>query len=71
MDENWHLTAGFRNVEDKNDFDRIAFSRLKGQNTGWQGIKDLMGLEELHEFCFKGEMGMVGWEHEVKGGFCF
>lgn len=51
--------------------DRIAFSRLKGQNTGWQGIKDLMGLEELHEFCFKGEMGMVGWEHEVKGGFCF
>ena len=71
MDENWHLTTGFRNVEDKNDFDRIAFSSLKGQNAGWQGIKDLMGLEELYEFCFKGEMGMVGWEYEVKGGFCF
>lgn len=59
MDENWNLTTGFRNVEDKSDFDKIAFSALKWQHTDWQGIKDLMGLEEFFELCFKGQKGMV------------
>lgn len=53
MDEIWDLTTGFRSVEDKSDFDKAAFSALKWQHTDWQGIKDLMGLEEFSELCFK------------------
>ena len=59
MDENWDLTTGFRNVEDKSDFDKIAFSAQKWQHTDWQGIEDLMGPEKFYELCFKGEKGMV------------
>lgn len=55
--ETWLL--GLEVLRTKSDFDKVAFSALKWQHTDWQGIKDLMGLEDPVSFAFKEKSGMV------------